>query len=83
MCVVHSESVKRLDGKLSVLTTIKVKTKNERRTSLVVRWIRPHLPMQGTLVQSLSERTPQATERLLSLCAAATEAHVPRICALQ
>ena len=28
-------------------------TKTQRRTSLVVHWIRIHLPMQGTRVQSL------------------------------
>ena len=49
----------------------------------MVQWIRIRLPMQGTLVQSLSEKIPQATEQLLSLSAAATEAHVPRVCALQ
>ena len=27
--------------------------KNEKRTSLVVQWLRTHLPMQGTLVRFL------------------------------
>ena len=41
-------------------------------TSLVVQWLRIHLPMQGTWVQSLVRKIPYALEQL-SHCAASTE----------
>ena len=42
------------------------------RTSLVVQWMRIHLPMQGTWVQSLVQKIPHAAEQL-SLSTTTTE----------
>ena len=60
------------------------------RASLVAQWLRICLPMQGTRVWSLVREDPtccRATKprvlQLLSLCAATTEACVPRAHALQ
>ena len=41
-------------------------------TSLVVQWLRIHLPIQGTRVQALVRKIPHAAEQL-SLCTTATE----------
>ena len=41
-------------------------------TSLVAQWLRIHLPMQGTQVQSLVREDPTCTEQL-SPCATTTE----------
>ena len=38
--------------------------KSAMRTSLVVQWIRIHLPVQGTQVQYQSGRIPHAREQL-------------------
>ena len=43
-------------------------------TSLVVQWLRVHLRMQETRVQSLVQEDPYAVGQL-SQCAAAVEAH--------
>ena len=57
--------------------------KPQKGTSLVVQWLRIHLPMQGTQVQSLVRKIPHATEQLgrgtastghLGLCSAIGEA---------
>ena len=60
------------------------------RTSLVVEWARIRLLMHGTHVRSLVREdstcrgaTKPSSPQLLSLCAAATEAHVQRACAPQ
>ena len=49
------------------------------RTFLVVQWLRIHLPVHGTQVQSLvwEDLTYRGATKL-SPCAAATEAHMPR-----
>ena len=58
--------------------------------SLMVQWIRIHLPMQGTRVQSLVQEestchgsTQACVPQLLSLRVITTEAHVPRACVPQ
>ena len=48
------------------------RSKGLRWTSLVVPWLRIHLPMQGTQVQSLGTQIPHATGKL-SLCSPTTE----------
>ena len=47
------------------------------RTSPVVHWLRIHLPVQRTRVQSLSRRIPHASEQLIP-CTTATEHRSPR-----
>ena len=47
------------------------------RTSPVVHWLRIHLPVQRTRVQSLSRRIPHASEQLIP-CTTATELRSPR-----
>ena len=47
------------------------------RAYLVVQWLRNRLVVQGTSVQSLPGRLPHSKVQL-SLCATATEAHLPR-----
>ena len=47
------------------------------KASLVVFWLRIHLPMQGTRVDPSSRKIPH-TEEQLSPCATKPEAHVPR-----
>ena len=44
------------------------------RSPLVVQWLRIHLPMQRTQVQSLAREDPTC-HRALSLCATTTEAY--------
>ena len=51
--------------------------------SLVAQWLRVHLPMQGTRVRAREDptccgATRPSVPQLLSLHAAATEAHAPR-----
>ena len=56
--------------------------KASRETSLVVQWLRICLAVQGTPVQSLVQEDPNALGQR-SPCATTTEAHAPRIHALQ
>ena len=53
------------------------KIKTEPLGFLVVQWLRVHLAMQGTWVPSLVHEDPTC-HRQLSLCAAPTEAWMPR-----
>ena len=46
--------------------------KPEKGTSLVVQWLRTHLPMQGTRFDPWSGKIPRAAEQL-SPCATITE----------
>ena len=48
--------------------------KERKGTSLVVQWLRIHLPMLGTRVWSLVRKTPHAVEQL-SLCTTMTDPH--------
>ena len=55
-------------------------------TSLVVQWLRIHLPTRGTQVWSSvreldTAEQPSCRPQLLSLSSAAPEAHAPRACA--
>ena len=52
------------------------------RISLVVPWLRAHLPMQGTWVPSPVQEDPTCAEQL-SLCAKTTEPAPPRAGALK
>ena len=77
--------------------SLKINTQSrnrDTRTSLVLRWLRIHLPIQGYRFHSYSGKTPHATGQL-GLCTAtpdpelesphttAPEARGPRACALQ
>ena len=52
----------------------------DKRTSLVAQWIRTHLPMQRTWVQSLSGRILHAMDQL-GLCSTTTESTHWSLCA--
>ena len=45
-------------------STRKCKLKDNERASLVVQWLRVHLPMQGTQFDPWSGKIPQAMEQL-------------------
>ena len=57
-------------------------TKMKKRASLVVEWLKIHLPMQGHGFNPSSKKIPNAVGQP-SLCITTTEAHAPRACALQ
>ena len=53
-----------------------VHQKHSMGASLVINWLRIHLPTQGTSVRSLDGKSPHALE-LLSQCTTVTEARAP------
>ena len=82
------EMFQQLYTQLQTIWTAAVVSRNRTGTSLVAQWVRIHLPMLGTWVQSLVQADstclgPTKPMQLLSPCAVTTEARVPRACALQ
>ena len=55
----------------------------KKRAFLVVRWLRVHFEMQGTLVRSLVWEDPNVPQGNQALAPQLTEAQAPRACALK
>ena len=69
-------------SRTSLFPTFSVSRKNSTRTSLVVQWLRIHLPMQGPGVWSLI-REDSTCYGQPNPCATTAKPMYPRICVLQ